>query len=807
MPVETLDLSGDYIIDSLSATELVLRSPQEVNPNWYSVSLDGAGTTGYVHSISVVSIPETVGFNLNGTYTITSVTADTITLDTPEVENSDWIDFWARFFPGMSTANTSAFISKNGGNWQGPFIVDGEETSLLVANFVALGGLFKDNGKKQKAFPITMEVEATPVDSDDDPIGAPQTFSVTIPGNDSGRDQRAATLVCELTVPGRQSVRARRTTPADYSFKGTIVDEVKWQDLYGLAAVNMDDFGDVTTLHSRNYATEGALAVKERKLTMLATRLVPIRTAGTSFDPPAGTTYAADIFTAICLDPYIGNRQLAELDLDSIYGAAEEAVAYHGSLDAARFSFTLDDDNLSFEETCALVANAIGCNAYRQGSLIKLHFERATSDSELLFNHRNKVPGTETRTVRFGNLDDNNGVELEWTDPHDDAKATIYLPVDRSATQPKQIKGQGIRTYFQAYVAAWRAWNKIRYQNTGVEFTGLQEATIVARNSRVLVADNTRPDTQDGEVIGQAVLVLNLSQPVTFDPGEAYTLFLQLPDGTLDAIPVTSSGTQAVLLSRAPRVALSIDDENYAQPTYQLVRNDSPRQDAFLITEREPESNFTFKVTAVNYSPLYYANDSLVVWLDFENGYLDAGPLLRDGTAVGGSAIADDATRGNVHVGSGTGDRIDLPAFNSPASYTKAFWVKKASNTASGSVLSSASTHERIAFSSSGTPPSQVHRMTVSHEAGTVGQITWAWGTAWTHVVVTYDADSTTLAIYINGESIGANSSAAQRSTLGPLHAVGYNGGAGMNGSVDDARLYCRAMDAAEAMALYRATR
>lgn len=795
MTTRTIDLSGTYEIASVSATELVLVNPTAINPNWYYVDLDGAGGTGYAQNISMISAPEYTAVNLSGSYVVSAITATEITLTNPASINSDW--GLLSIFEGAKTRLLSAYIAKESGNWIGPFIVENPETTLLVANFVSLQGLYKQNDKKQTAFPITIQVEATPVNTLDAPIGSPQTFSTTIPGNSSGRDKRAGTLVCELAQPGRQSVRGRRVTNADYAYKGSVVDEVKWQDLYGVGPVDLAHFGNVTTVHSRTYATEGALNVKERKLSMHATRKVPLRTSGTSFTAPTATTNAADIFTAICLDPYIGGRVISELDLDAIYGAVAEAGSYFGHADAGKFSFTLDDDNLSFEETAAMVAQAVFSIAYRRGNLIRMELERATEDSELLFNHRNKVPGSETRSVRFGTLDGHDGVELEYTDPDDDATVTLYIPTGRTATKPRQIKALGVRSPFQAYWAAWRAWNKIRFQNTAVEFTGLQEAAVVARNSRVLVADNTRPDVQDGDVLSQVGLQLETSQPVTFAPGVAYTMFLQLPDGTVDAIPAASVDQHHVAITRAPRVALIFGAEQYALPTYQLVRNDSPRPDAFLISEREGEDNFNFTIRAINYSAMYYANDQLAVWLDFENGYADAGPFQRDPTPTGG-AIVTDGTRGKVH--QGTGQMIALPAFTAPASYTKAFWARRDSLADVTTIFGGTGALEFVALGAGAL-------IRVNHGTGDLLTALWP-GVAgeWHHVAVTYDAADGELVIFVDSAP-AAVLDGAGRGSLGALNAVGWNGGYGHAGAVDDLRLYTRALAPAEIAALYRATR
>lgn len=788
MTSRAIDLSGTYEISAIDADSITFAAPQSINPAWLYVDLDGSGTTGYSRNIGISLASSGRAVDLAGSYTIASVSAAEIELVNPAAENSGW--GFLQFFGGGATKYLSAHAAKTGNNWIGPFIVEDIDTALLVANFVAMQGLFKDNGKKQSAFSISVQIEATPVDSNDAPTGPPQIFSATLPGNSKGREMRAITLVCELASPGRQSVRGRRVTNADYNYEGTVVDEVKWQDLYGIAAVELSDFGNVTTVHSRTYATEGALAVKERKINMLVTRKIPERIEGTTFSAPVPTKNAADIFAAVCLDPYIGRRSIEELRLDMIYGAIEEAVDYFGIQAAGEFSLTFDDDGLSFQETAATIAQAVFCTSFRQGSRIGLSLERATEDSVLLFNHRNKIPESEVRTTRFGNLDDHDGVELEFADPEDGAPATLYLPADRSATNPRAIKVPGIGRE-QAYFHLWRAWNKIRYQNSAVEFSALQEAAAVIRNDRVLIADNTRPDTQDGEILGQDGLELELSQPAELLGGEEYMIFLQLPDATVDAIEISpGSDDHHIILAWPPRIALAIGDDLYAQATYHIVRNDSPRESAFLIAEKDPEDNSTYSLRAINYSSLYYANDQLEIWLEFAGSYQDSGPYRRDAAPAGPASIVADATRGSAFLGAG-GASLAIDAFDLPASYTKAAWINRSSLAApGGSILSSAG--ESFGFNAGA--------LEAGHGSAQVSA-PWPAAGVWHFAALTYDAEGALLSLYIDGELADEAEAIGQRA----FHQlIAFQN---LVGRGDDLRLIARAISPAEILDLYRASR
>lgn len=790
MTTRSIDLSGTYIVAALTANSIQFDHPENINPNWLYADLAGDGTTGYAQNISMLVGPKEQSVDLSGTYTVTAVTATTITLDSPATVNPDW--GFLSSFPDLQTRLISAWMATHDeGNWIGPFIVESPDTALLIANFVAEGGLYKDNGTKQTAFPITVQLESTPVNLDDSPRGAAQTFTTTIPGNASDKALRASTLVCELSVPGRCSVRARRTTNADYNYKGTVVDEIKWQDLYGVSSVPVSDFGNVTTVHARTYATMTALAVKDRKLNMLATRKIPTRISGSDFTAPALTLNAADIMVAVCTDPHIGGRSLGELDLDSIYDAVQQAVDYFGSAEAGRFCYTFDDESVSFEETATAIAQTVFSSAYRQGNKIRMAFEGAAEDSTLLFNHRNKMPGTEKRTVGFGTLNDSDGVELDYVAPDDDSAATIFIPANRTATKPQQVKTLGVRSHLQAYWLAWRAWNRIQYQNMTLEFTALQEAAAVIRNERVLIADNTRPDTQDGEIVGQDGLDLELSQPAAFADGDEYTIFLQLPDATIQAIPVIAGADEwHAVLATAPRIALAVGDDLYASAGYQIVKNDSPRQSAFLIVDKQGDNSFNFTLQAINYSPLYYANDQLVLWMNFLDLYNDGGPFQRDGVAAGGGALVADTVRGQSYAGA-AGASVGFPAFAPPASYTKAAWIKRGNlAVAGGEILSSA--HEAFDFGT--------NTLRAGHGAIAVEQ-PWPAAGSWHHAAVTFDAGTGEMTLFVDGAAVQTVTGVAAAA------AAQLTAFSSIEGRASDLRLIRRPLSVAEIRALFRATR
>jgi hypothetical protein len=857
----TLNLNGDYVIKTLTSTTITLDNPAAINSNWNEIENEFSANETGSKSVFLTFLGAVISVNLNGNYTIASRTTTSIYLTSPSSVNSDWNKL--DDYDNNRTGLISPYLYSTGEAFVGWFNLLVDDLDKIYINLVALQGLYKDDGEQQYAFNIAVQVQVEQTSATGTPTGTVETFTGTVLGSSSSKSTRALTMKINPTFTGYCRVRVKRTTNSDTNFEGTVVDEVKWRDLYAMSPVSQNDFGDVTTVQSVTYATDGALAVKSRKLNMEVTRKLPklqyerytfpmtwtshsnglVKVAGnnvtissdgssyggyadldaisngqvitvtltldntkttattvtiglhdgTSFisntatvtngtatytltatsaeanpfvllqcgnndtyftvtdmqvsgeDYPStqtisadsyyggvityqyggvkvandggsygistpieygntgyktivdfdllsaststsvsvvildnanqpmsnvetvsagarsvtlthtaktagrvviystqsstffalrnlkikaqelgvsryATTDAAQILTNICVDPFIGRRPLTEVDLESVLSTAESVTDYFGTTKASEFNYTFDADNLSFEETAQTIATAIYSQAYRQGSKIKLSFEKETDDSVLLFNHRNKLPQSETRSVRFGNASNHDGIEFVYASPVDDALISINIPSDQSATNPDKIESVGVRNGVQAYFAAHRAWNKIQYQNTLVDFEATQEADLLVTNDRILVADNTRTGTQDGEVTAVNVLELTLSQDVTFaGGGVTYTIFLQHVDGTVESIGITAgTADNKVILANAPRLSLITDQNKYARTGYNIVASNAARGTAFLVTEKQPNDNFTSRVGAVNYSDKYYTQDN-----DYLTGVVD----------------------------------------------------------------------------------------------------------------------------------------------------------------------------------------
>ncbi|WP_353174188.1 host specificity factor TipJ family phage tail protein [Acinetobacter rudis] len=599
----TRDLSGQYTVAAIQKTtiptgfhyDIALTNPHYVNPSWALLNDDYQIIAGALLNKNIQ------GITLNGAYTISSLTPNVIALVNPVAINNEWEKLYT--LPSKSTAGQAVSVQLDGvsNKWVGWFNVDMPNAEGMSINLTWPQGLYWQS-KSGRRDPTESKVliEYQQVDDNGNVVGAVQQRVLFF--REYNLSQFGRTLEINFNFVGSFRFRACLDWYTDDSYHG----EVKIKDVFAFAKTDKHSYDGITVIRTITPATDGALSVKDRKLNCLVRRMLPVDGVG-ELQP---TKDAGQILINMALDPYIGRRSLHEIDIDQIKSEIQKVKDYFGSDKAVEFCYTFDDDKLSFEEQVGMVASACFCEAYRYGNKIRFKFEQPQPNSVLLFNHRNKVPGSEKRTWTIGINKDYDGVELEWTDPSDDTRTTYSVPEGGGAKNPLKITTSGIRNEAQAKTRAWREWNKLLYQTESVEFDALDESNLLQRNDRILVADGTSLETQDGEIESVDVLTLTLSQDVNFEDGQIYYIHLQMPDASIDIIQcLKAEQSNQVILTRVPRMPLVIDDDRYIRTTYSIIKATDTDKQAFLLTEMSPNDAMTNKLTCINYDDRYYEKD------------------------------------------------------------------------------------------------------------------------------------------------------------------------------------------------------
>lgn len=515
--------------------------------------------------------------------------------------------------------NAASETFKDVSNYTDWVILPDSDRTQIWCNIIATGGMYADSGQGKTTVSTVFNLEIQRMSNDLlTSIGVIEIIAGTLSG--ATTDERAITLEHTTSWVGPVRVRMKRVTDFPYSFKGTVIDEIKWRDLYSITPVTKEHFGNKTTIHTATQATQRATSVQNRQLNCIASRKLPIYN-GSDFSGEfdslgklvSGNIYPTsklvDILSAVCIDPVIGN-DISQLDVNQVFSTQRDLDLW--SSEAGQFNYTFDSDTTSFEETVSIIANAGFCIAYRQNGKIRLSFDKLQANSTALFTHRNKKPDSETITRRFTTDAEYDGVEFVYTDPDSNQSETIKLPSSDLALKYKKFEIPGIRSFTQAWYRANREYQKLKGQRLSIETTCTTDARLLLPNSRIDVVDNTRFKAYDGEVVGQSGLVLTLSKSVSFTAGSNHSILLMKRDGSLDSINCTAgANTNQVILSRAPvETVVTTAGIDGIRTIFSFASDSARLAQAWLVQEIGISDDQYVSIKAINYSDDYYFYDS-----------------------------------------------------------------------------------------------------------------------------------------------------------------------------------------------------
>ncbi|WP_046205812.1 host specificity factor TipJ family phage tail protein [Acinetobacter radioresistens] len=609
-------LAGTYSINSISksgSTYIIqLGSPAATNRDWNLIDEDRSG------NISAILSDTTTSINLDGKYSVASISSSSIALNIPSAMLAQWTKI-NTVFGGSTISETSDLsIDKLNDKWVGWIEFTNQESEELWINLKAPQGLWYQDSKGG-VWPreVYCKIEYQQIVNNQPSGPIYERLTSVQSASNNYRDAVGLTEKIEFPFTGPFRFRVCRTTEDDLSSK--VADDVNVTDAYAVHALQKFAYDDLTIVRTRVIADKTALSIKNRQLSMIATRKLYSYATGVKSQQRIATNNFADIVCAVTEDPFIGRRSVSELDVVGLYQTSNYIQSYFGTYKATEFNHTFDQANQSYEETLAQIASVVFCNARRESGKIYFQFERTNPSSSILFNHRNKRPGSETRTEKFGVTNEYDGVEVSWIDPDDSwTEKTLKLP-DENITNPKKIELAGVTNKYQAHFLAHRAWNKIRYQRETVQFTAYGEADLITINDRIAVTDDTTPSLvpigdgfTQGEVVEWVGQNITVSQPVQLKTDQSYIIHLQLPNGSIETMQVAQGSDEwHLVLERLPTLPLVTSWDGKVAPTvYSITLSQNKDSEAYLVSEKSPSGTFESQITAINYDARYYKNDS-----------------------------------------------------------------------------------------------------------------------------------------------------------------------------------------------------
>lgn len=583
----------------------------------------GQGVT--LSSVSVGSYTPESGYQtavLDGQYTVSAVSQTSISFNV-----SSNLAQWQKIQGGSASmiANSSAKVSPTNINeagftdWVSIRSINPER---LLINIVAQQGMYRtpSGSSTIRSSSASVEVQWQALDDTGSPVGVITPVSQTL--TDKSRDEVGMSVKINIPSPSGVRVRVRRSSNLNTAYNGSVVDVLKYRDLYGQIVDTTLHYGDLTTIHTQRKATVQATAIKEPQLKVIATEMVYKYLGGGVFDTElTPNVQAVQSLIRLMRDPLVGNLDLSVDCMDKLLATQEEIEAYFSTEQAGQFCYTFDDQKSTAQDICQTIADAIFCTAYRDNQDIRLFFERPAAGPAMVFTHRSKVGDEKwTRTLHPEGFD---SVEYTWTDPKTNIRETITIPGGGGAN-PNKIDSKGVRNYQQAYWLAHRAYQKDQLQRIGVEFTATAEGIYAVRGQAISVVKGARVATYDGYVVAQNGLTLTLSQEVKFTDGDDHYLQLKRRDGTVESVRVEpGSNARTVLIASAPLEAIYTG--NSAVKTEFSFGNEARHLAQMIIpTQVDPQTDRTVKITGVNYHPDVFLYDGVSAGGGaFSNGFDD----------------------------------------------------------------------------------------------------------------------------------------------------------------------------------------
>lgn len=598
-----LSLAGEYSVSNIVKTgstgawfyEVELASNyMETNINFGRMSADGTGI------LSAVLTDHDENIDLSGTYTISSVSANDITLVNPASVNPDWL-----LLSSLTQQQIADMLGRSitfkgtSENFIGWYYAGNKDTEGMMLNFLAANGIYEGDKAKQ----VAIEVHCQQV-VDGVPTGQIYKTGLVMQGKANNRDQVGATVRETLPFTGQFRFRAKRIN--DNGSSANLIDDVVFESAYSFYETKKTAYEYDTTIRLKRLAIGSGTNASE--LNLPVTRKLYSYRDGIQSAERIPTSNFADIIINMALDPLIGRFDISEIDVQSLYEVSDEIEAYFGTSKASEFNYTFDNKDSSYQEMAFAVAEAVFCTARRENGKHFFTFEKETPNSLILFNHRNIKPESLTKTNLFGVPDEYEGIEFKWRDATDDySEAVIKLPHD-GLSNYKTIESNGVTNAIQAHLLAHRAWNKMQFNRKTIEFTAYGEADLVTRNDRIAVVDDVFKVLGSGEVEAQNNTVLILDNDVNLEESESYVIHLQLKDGSVDVINIVDQlNSNQVQLARIPLMPLVIG--KIVSATYSITKASDGESEAYLIQEKSPSGTFETGITAIKYDRRYYSND------------------------------------------------------------------------------------------------------------------------------------------------------------------------------------------------------
>src|SRR3990167_3666564 len=498
--------------------------------------------------------------------------------------------------------------------WVGPFFANASATDTyqIQVDLILPKGLYAVNSKGNlSSKSITVEFQKREVDDAGAPLGAwsallsPSPTTVSYATTTPQRKTYSATVTA-----GRYEVRARRTDIKDKSHRAG--HEVTWDGLRAYLDVDQD-WGDVTLLAVKIRATANLNERTAQRFNVIATRQLLTWTGSAGWSALTATRSIAWALVDVFKATYGARLTDTYLDLDAL----ETLDALYTSRgDYFDWSFR---DSITVWEAARTIARVGRAVPLLAGSLVTMKRDGPLTVPVALFGQDNIISGSFQWNVKLWELDEHDGLQVEYTDADTGYKAeqvSCTLPPGGTPDDPRQIRLFGCQDRVQAYREGLYMLASERYLRETIVFDTGMEGHIPTFGDLIAISHDVPRWGQAGYVVHAVdvggYIQLWVSEPLRWDESGPYVIMLRDEKGDVLG-PYEARQTdddQQVVITTTDTIDFLLGGKN--EPMLFLFGLSEQITKYAKVVRVEPQGKETVRITSVNNAPEIHTYDIYV---------------------------------------------------------------------------------------------------------------------------------------------------------------------------------------------------
>jgi len=313
----------------------------------------------------------------------------------------------------------------------------------------------------------------------------------------------------------------------------------------------------------------------------------------------------------------MGGGSVDEIDVDELYAIHNRVYAINPEL--TKCSITFDDADQALGDRVKTLALLLDVDTSYDGTKEFFVRDEPRPFPVTQFDAYNLADDQYSKTYSFMLKDQYTGVRLEWVDVNEkNKKRYINLALDGNGNviesdsfHPKEIKFLGCGNETQAMHRARLEFNKLIYQNESVSFNVVDDGFIPRFGDMVRFVEYADEYVINGEIVGISSNTYTSSAWLgDLEAGVTYWATCTKANGqTTDWVELNSWDEQSFTAS-SPMTGVYVADQINSQVGSRfIIRKTAEKEaDLYVITDKQPSSDGTVKISCINYDERTYQN-------------------------------------------------------------------------------------------------------------------------------------------------------------------------------------------------------